>query len=84
MKDVLEKKILNLTEQINSLPEKDKKNVVEFVEHGEWGIALDTLCNQIYEHDLKITKTTYDEIEAVGKMMNMNESTWSFLKKLIV
>ena len=82
MNNNLEKRIINLVNKISSLPEQDKKNIIEFAENNEWGIALDTLCNQIYEYGIVITQSIYDEIVIIGNEMEMEYSTWDFLEEL--
>ena len=79
----LKNKIIDLLDRIEGLPELDRKNVIEFAQHNEWGIALDALCNQIYEHNLTISQEVYDEITKIGFAMRMDESEWSFLRELI-
>jgi hypothetical protein len=83
MDENLEKKIISLAKKIKGLPEIDKKNVIEFAQNAEWGLALDVLCNQIYEHEIEITKETYEDIMKIANQMNMSKTAWEFLKELI-
>lgn len=49
-------------------------------EHGEWGLALENLCTQLYEFDVFPTAREYDAICTTGMQMGMVESTWVFLE----
>lgn len=77
-------RILHLLKDIPTLPDQDRKNVIEFAENSEWGLALDALAHQIYEYQIKINRETFDEIVAIGKSMDINPVTWDFLKRQII
>ncbi|GAA0182128.1 hypothetical protein SH2C18_45610 [Clostridium sediminicola] len=72
-----------IIEKIIEFPEKDKEDIYEFLEHDEWGIALETLYAVLYEEKIPITKSIYDTVISVGEIMDMDSSTWDSLKYLI-
>ena len=76
-------RIKNLSNQIDMLPRDDISNIVMFLENNELGVALDTLCNQIYDNNIKISLHIYKSIEEIGNEMRMYDSNWTFLTKLI-
>jgi hypothetical protein len=41
------------------LPAIDTANIWEFIDMGELGIAFETICAQLYEHDLTVTKANW-------------------------
>ena len=84
MKNNLEKRIIKLVQQIKHIPAKEKEDIIEFASNNEWGLALDTLCFQIDEHDISISKEEYQEIMNLGMSLNMEESIWIGLKRLII
>jgi len=69
-------KILNIAKEIG-IPDKDIKDIYEYLGHNEWGIALEILCSTIEEHNIGITKKQYKEIEMIGKRMELNRALWN-------
>ncbi len=80
----VEDRVIGLAKKIEKLSEEDHQNIIDLAEHNEWGVALDSLCHQLYEYDIKITKSDYDEICGLGKEMGMNVDEWLFLKELVL
>jgi len=72
-----------LATELESLPRADFDNVLMFLENNELGEAFDTLCNQIFENDLEISKKMYMTIERIGTELGMSTDTWSFLNQQI-
>lgn len=68
--------IFNIIEQIVELSDIEKDEVFEFLEHNEWGIALETLCANLVEEDIVTTSHVFKQIEKVGKHMEMDSFTW--------
>lgn len=62
---------------------EDRKTAEEFLDYNEWGLALDTIIDQLYEYEIKITEGIYNSISAIAKKMEMEESNYIELKKLI-
>ncbi|AFM05978.1 hypothetical protein Fleli_3663 [Bernardetia litoralis DSM 6794] len=57
--------------------------VKEFVEYNESGIALELIITQIYEYEIKINKSFYEDVERLAKKFKMEEDNYSFLIELI-
>jgi hypothetical protein len=55
----------------------------EFIIYGEWGLAYETICDQIYENDIQISQLIFDRILETGKLMHIDKSVWTPLEKLI-
>jgi len=70
--------IIQLTELLNevksTLPPDDIKNIVEFIENNEFGIAYETLCTQLYEYNIQISCEFYEKIAFFGKLINIQPS----------
>jgi uncharacterized protein YjgD (DUF1641 family) len=79
----IEKEIIKLVNELNNLPEIDKNNILMYAKNKEWGIALDTLSNQLYENNIRITSEVYEKIGEIGSQMQMPITAWDFLKELI-
>ncbi len=83
--DSFEKEVRLLLETNKSgLTKDDIKFIDECIIYGESGVAYETLCVQLYEHDSPITKESYDLSEKIGQNNNFDENYWLPLKELIV
>ncbi|KIC47749.1 MafI family immunity protein [Tateyamaria sp. ANG-S1] len=51
----------------------------DMAEDGEWGIAFEKLCDDLFEFDIVPTQAEYDVIALIGKRMGMSPETWIFL-----
>lgn len=72
-----------LNETTKTLPSNDVRNITEFIENGEWGLAYEILCIQLYEYDIQISRGFYEKISSLGKSIGIQSSIWLPLKKLI-
>lgn len=73
------KAIESLLAEVQNLPDADKENISMFLEDGEWGVAFDALCSQIFENEINISAEMYDRIERLGMEMQIDPSEWRFL-----
>lgn len=68
-------RLIRILEQVkNKLPDTDMKNIQDFLEHQEWGLAYETFCTQLYEYDIHIPLHLYKEIVEVGKLIQIQSS----------
>ncbi len=67
-----------------TLPQANLDFAEDLIHHGEFGEALDTICTQVYEHDIPVAIGTYRTIEDCGQRMEMSASCWLPLKELLV
>lgn len=79
----LKKKILSLLSEVPDLPKADRDNVIMFLEDGEWGLAFDSLCHQIYENDIIIAEKSYERAASIASSMQIENSEWAFLRELV-
>lgn len=79
----LKKEILSLLSEVPDLPKADRDNVVMFLEGGEWGLAFDSLCHQIYENDITIAENFYERAASIASSMQIENSEWAFLSELV-
>ena len=83
MKDV-EKELLEIVEELSDQLEKDiLSHIKDLAQAGEWGVALEDLCNMLFEYDVKISQRIFNRIEKLGIAMSMEKSSWDFIKPLI-
>jgi hypothetical protein len=57
----------NVLEQVDGLPANDVENITVLIRAGEWKIALETLCTQIYEYDLEPRVSVGEELIRLGR-----------------
>ncbi|WP_047982129.1 MafI family immunity protein [Ornithinibacillus contaminans] len=72
-----------IVKNINNLPLKDEKDILEFIEHEEWGIALETICSVIEQEDIPVDEDIFSKIEVAGLYMEMDKSLWEEISKQI-
>ena len=48
---------------------------------GEPGVALENLSTQLYEYDVTVNRTTFEEIESLCKEMGLDTKYWSRLNR---
>jgi len=79
----LNKLLKEIVKNITNLPLKDEKDILEFIEHEEWGIALETICSVIEQEDIPVDKDIFSKIEEAGLYMEMDKSLWEEISKQI-
>lgn len=77
------KVLLEIVNGISAFPEKDKIDVQEYIEHDEWGIALETICSAVLEDRVIVDKKIFKKISDVGTEMEMDSSLWNDIARLI-
>lgn len=60
------------------------QDVYENVEYNESGLALESLCENLYEFSCPISQSAYDLLEESGKAMNIDSKYWQILKPQII
>lgn len=77
------KVLLEIVEGIPVFPEKDKMDVKEYIEHDEWGIALETICSVVLEDRILVGKKVFKKISDVGTEMEMDSGLWNDITTFI-
>lgn len=65
------------------LREQVVDDVVGDARAGECTLALETLCDQLFEYDVTITQQEYREISELGRLLNADSDRIEYLKQLI-
>lgn len=76
-------KIIEITNNLHIMS-KDKKDIDEFIDHNEWGLAFEVLCATIERDKIKISQKSYEIIDILGRQMKMDNKVWSNLKNNII
>lgn len=62
----------------------EAEEVSHFVNHGEYGVALETLCAIIEEENKGISSELYRHIQELGKRMELDPETWDRVKSYVI
>lgn len=63
------------------LSDSDVKNASEFIDHNEFGVAFELICDQLYENESQISSELIADISRIAKLMQLEDNSWSFLKE---
>jgi hypothetical protein len=80
----LERDLLAILDSLHgTLTESESEQVRHFVEHGEYGVALETLSGIIGEEGKRISFEAYGQIHGLGERMEMEPEVWERLRDSI-
>jgi len=65
----------------DTLDDAETKEVRDFVEPGEYGVAFETLCSILGDKHAQISPTLVDKLTEVGRRMGIDEETWRDVAK---
>lgn len=65
------------------LSESQREDISIFINAGEWGLALETLCEFLYEEELPIKLKAYELLEEVKSLINLDYDLLRSLKNQI-
>lgn len=76
------KEILLLAREIG-LPDNDIRDIDEYINHNERGLAFEVLCSSIQQYGLKVSDDQYQKLREWGEKMEMDNDLWQniLLKK---
>ncbi len=60
-----------LNEIGTSFPDRTVQNLTELIDHNEIGIALEVLCNQIFEYGLDLSQLNKYSLKEAARLMNI-------------
>lgn len=85
MTESLNSKIAALLDDLAPrLSDEEVDEIRELLDNDEEDAALESLCEEIYENDVRITSDTYESIAEIGEELEMDESVWEGLKDLVI
>ncbi|MCK4261372.1 MAG: MafI family immunity protein [Halanaerobiales bacterium] len=79
----IENIILEILGQINGFPQKDTNDVLELIEHNEWGVAFEIICSVIEQERLNIKHSVYDKIVEIGTEMELSSCLWTDILEMV-
>ncbi|MDR6563436.1 MULTISPECIES: MafI family immunity protein [unclassified Arcicella] len=69
--------------RVLGLNENNLENAKDYLVHNEYELCFDTIITQMYEYDIEISNEVYNSISRIGKTMNLQQDSYSFMKELI-
>lgn len=60
------------------------QDVYDNIEYNESGLALENLCENLYEFSCPVPQKAYDLLKESGLLMEIDSKYWEMLKPLIV
>jgi hypothetical protein len=64
--------------------EETYRNAIEMADHGEWGVGLEILCENLFEYNFPLPKLQFDQILSLGSMWGTDTRCIERLRDLIV
>lgn len=59
------------------------QEIYEYIEHNEAGLALEILCENLYEFSCPVPLKAYKLLEEAGQLMEIDSNYWEMLKPLV-
>ncbi len=64
--------------------ERTLHDALDYVDHNEWGLGLEVLCDNLYEYEFPLPKAIFDQILTLGNRWGIDQSRIEMLRQLIV
>ena len=61
------------------LPAQHQENVASLIDAGEFGVAFEILCTQLFEYDVTPQPDDRARLAAVGRRLELEPSVWEVL-----
>ena len=78
MENIEEEFLLLLQKLSEKISRADVENVKELIQHQECGVALEILCSQLFENDVKIDREEFNAIRELSELLNVDISSYQF------
>ncbi len=62
------------------LSETQVEFIISDIQAGEWNLALETICDLLIEEEIPLDLKSYELLQEVGNILNMEQETWEMLK----
>jgi hypothetical protein len=66
---------------LSGLPENDIDNVEQLLQVGEWQVALEILCTQVYEYELTLPGDVLPLITDLCRELSADDKYWICLQE---
>lgn len=77
----IEATLLNLIAECSdsTIPTTQLQDMASLVKAGEPGVALENLCTQLFEYDVRVAPGVAAQLATVGRAMGIDEKYWQNL-----
>ena len=58
----------------STYPNSDWSEVLEFIDHGEYGLAFESLCDEVRQRRAKLSSAEFTSLYELCSMMGLDES----------
>jgi hypothetical protein len=65
--DEMKRRLRNVLSRISGIPDPERDAISVLIMAGEWEVALETLCTQIFEYDIDIDSVVRQELVDLGE-----------------
>lgn len=80
----MEKVYLDLADHLEGVARsQDLTDYRDLVEHNEGVIALQNICQNLYEYDTPLSRPVFDHIVSVARQAGLAGREWAFLEELV-
>jgi hypothetical protein len=80
----MESELKNIAEIIKGyVTNEEYSQICEYIDHDEWGLALENICAAIRDEKIMITSAIYYLIDKLGMKMEMDKEIWHETKPFI-
>ena len=69
---------------VGRLDDSVLESAIEYVDFNEWGLALEMLCDQLYEFEVHIQESELREIETLADEMHLDPKRVVVLRELVI
>ena len=74
--------VILLTREV--MQETQIEFICSYINAGEWRLAVETLCDILYEDELPISAAAYRLIQEISSSIDIKNSVWEILKPQVV
>lgn len=64
--------LLTVLHEVEGLPAHDIESISVLIRAGEWAVALEALCTQIYEYDCELGVDVREELIRLGAQLKVS------------
>ena len=65
------------------LPAETAQEASDLIDNREYGVALELVCEQLYECSAPVTPQLYRLIESAARQMEMEAKSWAYVAELV-
>jgi hypothetical protein len=77
-------RVTDATEQSSGVPLRRRlRDAADLITYGEPVVALEMLCERLFEFDVPLRASDYEQIGAAGRALELPMATWTVLENQV-